>query len=205
LLDSGDDRLWVLFRLDERVSSSQLPEEMGIGGAHQGKAILFCLLHGPGIEIDPVVVEMGELNGIKDFDVLIQVGMKGMGAGEVGMGSDDQAALLPATLQVGEAPYLFRRPLGLDDQDMMVFDPGLRSWDEENATPLRMIPQFLGVGNRFMIGNGEDLETPLLGLVDQPLGGVGDGIVGVFPGVKMKIGLQGRRGLYFNPPCFTQT
>jgi hypothetical protein len=55
-----------------------------------------------------------------------------------------------------------------------------------------------------MVGEGEDLEALLLCPIDQPFGGVRNGIVGIFTGVEMKIGLQGRRDLYFSPLCFTQ-
>ena len=120
------------------------------------------------------------------------------------MGGNNQTPLLPASLEVGEGPDPLSRLLGVDDQDMTPFDPGLHPRNQEDAVSLCILPQLLRVGNPFMIGDGENLEAFLVGPIDQSFGTMRNGIVGIFAGVEMKISLQGRKGFYFPPPCFTQ-
>ena len=73
-----------------------------------------------------------------------------------------------------------------------------------------------------MVSNGKDLESLCLSPIDQPPGTMGDGVLGVFAGVEMEVGLEGLLliplgvireeswaccrggGLYRPTPCFAQ-
>ena len=71
--DCCDYGFYFLFGVDQRIGRPQLPQQMGIRGSHQGKAVFFCLLDGWGIEIDFAVVEMGKLDGIEELDIAIEI------------------------------------------------------------------------------------------------------------------------------------
>ena len=143
---------------------------MTVGRADQRSAIVLGGLDRLLIRVDEVVVEGRKLDGVKRIDVRFQVRPEAPEPGIERMRRDDEVPVAPDAGQVIERPEIIGLPeVRVDDDDVLVGERQLDTGEEKEAPLVGVSLELPVEGNNIMVSDGQGVETPLCGPVDELL------------------------------------